>query len=176
VRPGTTGEPVAGYALRIEDDERAEVADGEPGHLYVRDESAAMGYWCRAEVTRRVFRGPWLPTGDTYVRSPDGYSYLGRSDDIIKAGGIWVSPPEVEGRLLGHPGVAAVAVVSVPDADGLEKPVACVVPVAGAAVLRGRAGRVLPLRPGRVQATAAGAAARRPADDRDRHGPAVQGP
>jgi acyl-coenzyme A synthetase/AMP-(fatty) acid ligase len=158
---------VAGYALRIED---------EPGHLYVRDESAAMGYWCRAEVTRRVFRGPWLPTGDTYVRSPDGYSYLGRSDDIIKAGGIWVSPPEVEGRLLGHPGVAAVAVVSVPDADGLEKPVACVVPVAGAAVLRGRAGRVLPLRPGRVQATAAGAAARHPADDRDRHGPAVQGP
>jgi benzoate-CoA ligase family protein len=135
VRPGTTGEPVAGYALRIEDDEGAEVADGEPGHLYVRGESAAMGYWCRAEITRRVFRGPWLRTGDTYVRSPDGYyTYLGRSDDIIKAGGIWVSPAEVEGRLLEHPGVAAVAVVSVLDADGLEKPVACVVPVAGAAV------------------------------------------
>jgi len=103
VRPGT-GEPVAGYALRIEDDERAEVADGEPGDLYVCDESAAMGYWCRAEVTRRVFRGPWLRTGDTYVRSPDGYySYLGRSDDIIKAGGIWVSPPGGGGSVAGAP-------------------------------------------------------------------------
>jgi acyl-coenzyme A synthetase/AMP-(fatty) acid ligase len=71
-------------------------------------------------------------TGDTYVRSPDGYySSLGRTDDIIKAGGIWVSPTEVEERLRQHPGVAQVVVVSVPDADGLDKPVACVVPTPG---------------------------------------------
>jgi acyl-coenzyme A synthetase/AMP-(fatty) acid ligase len=98
----------------------------------VRGSSAATGYWCRTEVTRRVFQGPWVRTGDTYVRSADGYySSLGRTDDIIKAGGIWVSPTEVEERLRQHPGVALAVVVSIPDADGLDKPVACVVPAAG---------------------------------------------
>ena len=75
-----------------------------------------------------MFQGPWVRTGDTYVRSADGYySSMGRTDDIIKAGGIWVSPTEVEERLRQHPDVNLVVVVSMPDADGLDKPVACVV-------------------------------------------------
>jgi benzoate-CoA ligase family protein len=128
VRAGTSGEVVAGYEARIQDDDGHLVDDGTPGHLYVRGSSAATGYWCRTEVTRRVFQGPWVRTGDTYVRSPDGYfASMGRTDDIIKAGGIWVSPTEVEERLRQHPDVNLVVVVSLPDADGLDKPVACVV-------------------------------------------------
>jgi len=128
VKPGTTGEPVAGYELRLEDVDGNQVPDGEPGDLYVRGDSNASGYWCRTDITRRVFRGPWLRTGDTYVRSGDGYyTAMGRSDDVLKAGGIWVSPAEVEDRLLQHDDVEQVAVVGVPDAAGLDKPVACVV-------------------------------------------------
>ncbi|SHN45201.1 benzoate-CoA ligase family protein [Cryptosporangium aurantiacum] len=127
-RAGATGEIVAGYDAKIVDDDGIAVPDGTPGHLYVRGNSAATGYWARTEITRRVFQGPWVRTGDTYVRSADGYySSLGRTDDIIKAGGIWVSPTEVEERLRAHPDVVQVAVVSVPDAAGLDKPVACVV-------------------------------------------------
>lgn len=134
VRPGSTGTAVAGYELRLEDDDGREVPVGTPGNLYVRGDSIATGYWCRSETTRRVFRGPWLRTGDTYVRDEDGYyTCLGRTDDVLKAGGIWVSPSEVETRLREHPDVAAVAVVSVPDADGLDKPVAVVVPAPGTA-------------------------------------------
>jgi acyl-coenzyme A synthetase/AMP-(fatty) acid ligase len=133
-RAGTTGEIVAGYEAKIVDDDDRPVPDGTPGHLYVRGDSAATGYWSRTEVTRRVFQGPWVRTGDTYVRSADGYySSLGRTDDIIKAGGIWVSPTEVEERLRQHPDVNQVVVVSLPDADGLDKPVACVVLLPGAA-------------------------------------------
>jgi benzoate-CoA ligase family protein len=135
VRPGSTGEPVAGYDLRLEDDDGSPVPDGTPGNLYVRGESVATGYWCRTEITRRVFRGPWLRTGDTYVRDADGFhTCLGRSDDIMKSGGIWVSPTEVEARLVEHPDVVEVAVVSVPDADGLDKPVACAVLRPGSSV------------------------------------------
>jgi benzoate-CoA ligase family protein len=127
-RAGATGEIVAGYDAKIVDDDGQPVPDGSPGHLYVRGSSAATGYWCRMETTRRVFQGPWVRTGDTYVRDADGYySSLGRTDDIIKAGGIWVSPTEVEERLRDHPAVVQVVVVSVPDADGLDKPVACAV-------------------------------------------------
>ncbi|RFU21528.1 benzoate-CoA ligase family protein [Geodermatophilus marinus] len=127
-RAGATGEIVAGYEARIVDDDGVPVLDGTPGHLYVKGSSAATGYWQRSAVTRRVFQGEWVRTGDTYVRSPDGYyTSLGRTDDIIKAGGIWVSPTEVEERLRQHPDVAQVVVVSLPDADGLDKPVACVV-------------------------------------------------
>ena len=82
-----------------------------------------------------MFRGDWVRTGDTYVRSADGYfSSLGRTDDIIKAGGIWVSPTEVEERLRAHPEVDQAVVVAVPDATGLDKPVACVVLSAAATV------------------------------------------
>ncbi len=135
VRPGSTGTVVPGYEAKLLDDLGAPVKDGDPGHLYVRGESIATGYWCRTATTRQVFQGEWLRTGDTYVRSEDGYyTCLGRSNDMIKAGGIWVSPMEVEARLLEHPSVAECAVVAYTDADGLEKPVACVVPAAGHAV------------------------------------------
>jgi benzoate-CoA ligase len=133
VHPGSSGTPVPGYDVELRDTEgRLIEAVAEPGELYVRGESAAVGYWCRAETTRRVFLGAWMRTGDTYVRNDDGtYTCLGRTNDLLKAGGIWVSPTEVEERLLAHPDVAEVAVVGVPDADDLDKPVACVVPVPG---------------------------------------------
>jgi benzoate-CoA ligase family protein len=128
VRPGTTGEVVPGYELRIEGPDGAEVPAGEPGSLYVKGESVASGYWCRSAVTRRVFRGEWLRTGDIYARDADGYyTCLGRSDDVLKVAGMWVSPTEVETRLRAHPAVEQAVVVAVPDRDGLDKSVACVV-------------------------------------------------
>lgn len=135
VRPGTSGTLVPGYDARLLDDDGVAVKDGDPGHLYIRGASLATGYWCRTGTTRQVFQGEWLRTGDTYVRSGDGfYTCLGRSNDMIKAGGIWVSPMEVEARLLQHESVGECAVVAYTDADGLEKPVACVVPAPGATV------------------------------------------
>jgi benzoate-CoA ligase family protein len=135
-RPGTTGEVVRGYQAKIVDDDGVPVGDGTPGHLYVRGSSAATGYWCRTEVTRQVFQGHWVRTGDTYVRDAEGFFHsLGRTDDIIKAGGIWVSPTEVEDRLRQHSDVSQVVVVSLPDADGLDKPVACVVLSPGSATV-----------------------------------------
>ena len=137
VHPGSSGSPVPGYTVQLRDDADGTVLDGadRPGSLYVRGESIATGYWCRAEATRQAFAGEWLRTGDTYLRNADGsYSYLGRSDDMIKAGGIWVSPGEVEARLLEHESVLEAAVVAVPGADGLGKPVAVVVAHPGAAV------------------------------------------
>jgi benzoate-CoA ligase family protein len=135
VRPGTSGTVVPGYQARLVDETGAPVADGEPGHLLVRGDSIATGYWCRTATTREVFQGEWLRTGDTYTRSADGfYTCLGRSNDMIKAGGIWVSPMEVEGRLLEHPAVAECAVVGHRNDAGLEEVVACVVPAPGQSV------------------------------------------
>lgn len=130
VRPGSSGTPVPGYRVRLLDESTGREISGvgEAGALYVSGDSVAGGYWCRTETTRRAFQGDWLRTGDSYIRNDDGtYTYLGRSDDMIKAGGIWVSPSEVEARLLEHPEVTEAAVVGVPDADGLDKPVAAVV-------------------------------------------------
>ena len=130
VRPGTTGVAVPGYHLKlIDEDTGSEITEaGHPGTLFVRGESTATGYWARYEASRLVFQGEWLRTGDTYVRDPDGYyACLGRTGDMIKASGIWVSPMEVEARLLAHPAVAQAAVVAARDTDGLEKPVAYVV-------------------------------------------------
>ncbi len=128
IRPGTTGKAVPGYDLEIRDIDGALVPDGEPGTLFVRGGSSALGYWRRAEATRTVFQGEWLNTGDTYVRDAEGYyTCMGRSTDLLKAGGIWVSPTEVEDRLLGHDAVSECAVVGQEDDDGLVKPVAVVV-------------------------------------------------
>jgi benzoate-CoA ligase family protein len=135
VRPGTSGTVVPGYEARLASDSGGPVPDGEPGHLLVRGDSIATGYWCRTSATRQVFQGEWLRTGDTYSRSADGfYTCLGRSNDMIKAGGIWVSPMEVEGRLIQHPTVAECAVVGHRNPDGLEQVIACVVAAPGAAV------------------------------------------
>ena len=130
---GTTGTAVPGYDVEIRDAAGTVIeAVGEPGELYVRGPSTAFGYWSRYETSKRVFQGEWLRTGDSYVRNPDGtFTCLGRFNDMLKAGGIWVSPSEVEQRLLQHPDVAEVAVVAAPDEDGIDKPVACVVPALG---------------------------------------------
>jgi benzoate-CoA ligase family protein len=130
VRPGTTGVAVPGYDLKlVDEDTGSEITDaGTPGTLFVRGASTATGYWARYDASRTVFQGEWLRTGDTYVRDADGYyACLGRTGDMIKASGIWVSPMEVEERLLSHPGVAQAVVVAAHDGDGLEKPVAYVV-------------------------------------------------
>ncbi len=175
VRPGSTGVPVPGYDVRIVDDAGAEVTAGTPGHLMVRGDSIATGYWCRTAVTRRVFQGEWLRTGDTYVADADGgLRFLGRSDDMIKAAGIWVSPSEVEARLLEHPGVAQAVVVAVPDGDGLDKPVGGRRTRGGLDGDRGGDHRVLPRGSGRVQAPARGLLPGCAADDRDRKDPALR--
>jgi benzoate-CoA ligase family protein len=129
VRAGTTGRVVPGYDLRLVDEETGqEVGDDVPATLFVRGASAATGYWSRYDASRQVYQGEWLRTGDTYVRDGDGYyTCLGRTGDMIKASGIWVSPMEVEARLLSHPAVSQAVVVAAHDGDGLEKPVAYVV-------------------------------------------------
>jgi acyl-coenzyme A synthetase/AMP-(fatty) acid ligase len=129
VRPGTSGRPVGGYRMRLEDDEGNEVEVDSPGQLCVAGASLASGYWCRTDASRERFCGEWFRTGDMYTRSEDGYySYLGRADDMLKVGGEWVSPAEVEGALAEHPTVLEAAVVGV-SGGGLVKPVACVVAV-----------------------------------------------
>jgi len=128
IRPGTTGRAVPGYELQLRDSTGGLVPQGQPGTLHVRGESIALGYWRRTAASRQVFVGEWLNTGDTYVLNDEGYyTCMGRSNDLIKAGGIWVTPSEVESRLLEHPMVIEAAVVGLLDTDGLVKPVACVV-------------------------------------------------
>jgi benzoate-CoA ligase family protein len=128
IRYGTTGKPVPGYEVTIVDESGHPVADGEPGELIVSGPSAAEGYWNQREKSRRTFRGEWTHTGDTYTRDAEGYyRYSGRSDDMLKVGGIWVSPFEVEEALIAHGAVLEAAVVGQPDADRLIKPKAFVV-------------------------------------------------
>jgi acyl-coenzyme A synthetase/AMP-(fatty) acid ligase len=128
VRPGTTGTAVPGYDLRVVDEAGLDVTPGVPGTLLVRGDSTATGYWSRYAASRQVFQGEWLRTGDTYVQDADGYYHcLGRTGDMLKSSGIWVSPAEVEDRLLAHPSVAQAVVVAARDVDGLERPVAYVV-------------------------------------------------
>jgi benzoate-CoA ligase family protein len=129
VRRGTLGEVVPGFAIRVADDEGREVPDGTMGHLWVRGGSRALGYWQQLDKTQTCFRGEWVVTGDLVRRDADGYyTYGGRSDELLKVGGKWLSPTEVESCLLLHPAVAQVAVVGVADANGLVKPCAYVVP------------------------------------------------
>jgi benzoate-CoA ligase family protein len=133
VRPGTSGTPVEGYQIRLLDESDQEISQPDtPGYLDVKGESVATGYWCRTETTRATFRGEWLRTGDVYSRSSDGYyTFLGRNNDMIKAGGMWVSPAEVENVILQAADVLECAVVGSRNPDGLETVVAFVVPKAG---------------------------------------------
>ena len=128
VRPGASGFPVPGYEVVLVDEAGAPVTRGEVGNLRVKGESIMASYWNNESKTREVLFGPWIQTGDKYVQDEDGcFWYRGRSDDMIKAGGIWVSPVEVEAALVGHPAVLEVAVVGAEDADLLVKPKAFVV-------------------------------------------------
>ncbi|MGH9115119.1 MAG: benzoate-CoA ligase family protein [Acidimicrobiales bacterium] len=129
VRPGTSGRPVEGYSLKLLGDDGQEItAPDTPGYLWVKGDSLAAGYWRRPEVNAETFVDGWMRTGDVYTRSEDGYyRFYGRDNDMIKAGGIWVSPAEVEGVLLEHDDVLEAAVVGGRDADGLEVAVAFVV-------------------------------------------------
>ncbi|WP_082375184.1 benzoate-CoA ligase family protein [Pseudonocardia sp. HH130629-09] len=130
VVPGSSGFPVPGYEVELRRPDGSVIdGPGEPGMLYAAGDSVCTGYWCRTEVNRAVFQGRWMRTGDQYVRGEDGsWTCLGRADDVLKVGGIWVSPGEVENRLLEHPGLVEAVVVGIPDDDGLDKPVAFVVP------------------------------------------------
>jgi benzoate-CoA ligase len=128
VRYGTTGKPVPGYDVKLVGDDGEPVGDGEEGALWVRGPTACAGYWNQRERSLATFHGPWTRTGDRYLRDRDGYyTYSGRSDDMLKVGGIWVSPFEVESALAAHPSVLEAAVVGAPDGDGLIKPKAFVV-------------------------------------------------
>ena len=128
IREGSSGFPVPGYELRIVDENGHDVAPGELGELIVRGPSSALGYWNQRDKSKRTFRGEWTYTGDKYVRYPDGsYHFAGRGDDMLKVGGIWVSPFEVETALNEHPDVLEAAVVGHPDDQGMVKPKAYVV-------------------------------------------------
>jgi 4-hydroxybenzoate-CoA ligase len=128
VEYGTSGVPVPGYDLTLVDESGHEVADGEIGELLVRSPVAAAGYWNQRERSRRTFEGEWTRTGDKCVRRADGvYRYCGRTDDMFKVSGIWVSPCEVEAALIAHPRVLEAAVVPAEDDSGLIKPKAFVV-------------------------------------------------
>ncbi|MBK7613437.1 MAG: benzoate-CoA ligase family protein [Burkholderiales bacterium] len=128
VRYGTTGWPVPGYDIELRGEEGGAVPEGEPGDLYIRGPSAAMMYWGNQAKTRETFQGGWTKSGDKYVRNDDGsYTYSGRSDDMLKVSGIYVSPFEVEATLVLHPAVLEAAVIGVPDAEGLTKTKAFVV-------------------------------------------------
>jgi benzoate-CoA ligase len=133
VRYGTTGWPVPGYEVELRGDDGGPVADGEPGDLYIHGPSAAMMYWGNRAKTRETFQGGWTKSGDKYVRNADGsYTYGGRSDDMLKVSGIYVSPFEVEATLVQHAAVLEAAVIGKEDAEGLTKTKALVVLKAGA--------------------------------------------
>jgi benzoate-CoA ligase len=133
VRYGTTGWPVPGYAIELRGDDGGPVPDGEPGDLYIHGPSAAMMYWGNRAKTRETFQGGWTKSGDKYVRNADGsYTYGGRSDDMLKVSGIYVSPFEVEATLVQHPAVLEAAVIGKQDGEGLTKTKAFVVLKAGA--------------------------------------------
>ena len=128
VHYGTTGWPVPGYEIELRAEGGGPVPDGEPGDLYIQGPSAAMMYWGNRTKTRETFQGGWTRSGDKYVHNDDGsYTYSGRSDDMLKVSGIYVSPFEVEATLIQHPAVLEAAVIGVPDQDGLTRTKAFVV-------------------------------------------------
>src|SRR5271167_508842 len=134
IKYGSSGRAVPGYQVRLVNEAGADVPDGEVGELLVDAPSAGEGYWNQRSKSRRTFEGHWTRTGDKYVRDADGrYTFCGRSDDMFKVSGIWVSPFEVESALITHPAVLEAAVVPEADPEGLLKPKAFVVLRADAA-------------------------------------------
>jgi benzoate-CoA ligase len=128
VRPGSTGLPVPGYEVALVDEEGRPVETGDIGNLRVKGDSTMACYWGKPEKTRETLLGDWIQTGDKYWQDADGFFwYAGRADDMLKVGGIWVSPVEVEATLVKHPAVLEAAVVGHEDGDRLVKPKAFVV-------------------------------------------------
>ena len=128
IKYGSSGRPVPGYRVRLVNEAGSEVPDGEVGELLVEAPSAAEGYWNQRSKSRQTFQGHWTYTGDKYTRDAEGrYTFCGRSDDMFKVSGIWVSPFEVESALITHPAVLEAAVVPEADPEGLLKPKAFVV-------------------------------------------------
>ncbi len=131
VRYGTSGKAVPGYELRLVGDDDREVGDGKIGELLVNGPSACMAYWNQREKSLNTLQGPWTRTGDKYYRDDEGfYHYCGRTDDMFKVSGQWVSPFEVESALMGHEWVLEAATVAFAEGD-LLKPMAYVVLMAG---------------------------------------------
>jgi benzoate-CoA ligase family protein len=127
-RPGATGQPVPGYEAIVVDDDGRPVPQGEIGNLRVKGDSIMAYYWNKHDKTKETLFGPWIQTGDKYYQDADGFFwYAGRADDMLKVGGIWVSPIEVENTLIKHPAVLEAAVVGREDGDRLVKPQAFVV-------------------------------------------------
>ena len=134
IRPGSSGLIVPGYEARLLNDENAAVPSGEIGNLWIRGDSVCAGYWNQHEKSKNAIEGHWIRTGDKFTRDVDGfYWYGGRSDDMLKVGGLWVSPVEVENALIAHDAVLECGVIGREDRDGLIKPMAFVVLAAGAA-------------------------------------------
>jgi len=128
IKYGSSGRPVPGYQVRLVNESGEDVADGEVGEMLVHAPSAGEGYWNQRSKSRSTFEGYWTRTGDKYIRDADGrYTFCGRSDDMFKVSGIWVSPFEVESALITHPAVLEAAVVPEADPEGLLKPKAFVV-------------------------------------------------
>src|SRR5579862_7986365 len=128
IKYGTSGRAVPGYRVRLVSDDGDDVPDGEVGELLGEAPSAGEGYWNQRSKSRHTFQGHWTRTGDKYIRDADGrYTFCGRSDDMFKVSGIWVSPFEVESALITHPAVLEAAVVPEADPEGLLKPKAFVV-------------------------------------------------
>ncbi|THD66990.1 MAG: benzoate-CoA ligase family protein [Bradyrhizobium sp.] len=128
IKYGTAGRPVPGYKMRLVDEAGGDVADGEIGELLVDAPSSGESYWNQRSKSLRTFEGRWTRTGDRYIRDAEGrYTFCGRSDDMFKVSGIWVSPFEVESALITHPSVLEAAVVPEADPEGLLKPKAFVV-------------------------------------------------
>jgi benzoate-CoA ligase len=131
-RRGASGRLVPGFEARLVDDAGTPVPAGTVGHLLVKGEPTAPYYWNRLERTRATMQGAWLRTGDMFSCDADGfYHFAGRSDDMLKVAGVWVSPAEVEAQLVEHPAVLEAGVVGVADAQGLTRPEAFVVLKAG---------------------------------------------
>jgi len=134
IKYGSSGRPVPGYEVRLVNEAGDDVADGEVGEMLVHAPSAGEGYWNQRAKSRSTFEGYWTRTGDKYIRDAGGrYTFCGRSDDMFKVSGIWVSPFEVESALIAHPAVLEAAVVPEADPEGLLKPKAYVVLRADAA-------------------------------------------
>ena len=128
LRYGSTGKPVPGYDAKIVDDSGNALADGQIGELAARGPSAGEGYWNQRAKSRATFVGEWVRTGDRFMRDEEGYYYYcGRTDDMFKVSGMWVSPFDVEAALVSHEAVLEAAVIGKEDADGLVKPKAFVV-------------------------------------------------